>query len=494
LLEPIYFEVFMRSFTRFLVFLLLVFWSAEAYAQPANDECAGAIPIQNVANFCSANGQYTTVGATPSNLGPPVCWNSVQNDVWFSFKAIATDVTITIKGNTPASPGGSLNVVQAALYLADCIDFNELECGPATPGANIVELYQAGLFVGTTYLIRVQGGNSGTFQICLNNYNPPVTPTSDCPTASLLCDKSPFAVQQLIGGGLNNLEMEDVPCFSGGAPGINETNSTWFKWICSKSGPLTFKLTPLNITDDLDFVVYRLPNGINNCDGKVVERCMAAGSASSQCPTVCCGPTGLRPSSNDISENPGCGGGNDNWISPLDMVQGQAYALVVNNFSETGNGFTIEWGGTGEFLGPEATFTTDPAAVCIGVPVVVRSTATFALGTITTQRFSFGADAQPQTGNGPGPHTVQFNESGQQSVVMIVETNLGCKVTKIQEVTVFPKVEVDTVIAVPDCNGGTNGAVSITNIQSGTPPYLYSWNNGPFQASNMLSGLGVSIW
>ncbi len=483
-----------------LSFFILLFWcrSGLLLAQPVNDECTGAINIADVTNFCSAVGAFSNVNATPTNLAAPICWPNVSNDVWFRFTANATDVTITIKGQTPSQPGGTLQRPQVAIYLntsPNCQTgtFNQLECKAAVGGANIVEAYQGGLFVGTSYLIRVQGSNSGTFQICIDNYNPPVVPTGDCATASLLCDKSPFSVQQLIGAGANNQELDNVPCFVGGAPANNESNSTWFKWICSKSGTLTFTLTPLNITDDLDFVLYRLPNGINNCNGKVIERCMAAGSDPAVCPTPCCGPTGLRPSSSDISEPPGCQNGQDNWIAPLNMVAGEAYALVVNNFSSTGNGFHIEFGGTGEFQGPDATFVTNPAAVCIGVPVNVISTASFPLGSITSQTFSFGANAQPQTATGAGPHQVQFNEPGKQSVVMTVTSNLGCKVTKIQDVVVFPKVEVDTLIAVPDCNGGTNGAVTITNIQSGTPPYQYSWNGGPFQNNNTLTGLGVSV-
>jgi SprB repeat/CHU_C Type IX secretion signal domain len=482
----------MRYLLRCLFLVISLLPGISLYAQPTNDECTNAINIPNVANFCSPVGAYTSVGATPSNLGPPFCWSAVSNDIWFSFKAVATDVTITIKGKTSSSSGGTLTDPDVALFFTNCTNFNELECQTAPNGTQIVEMYQSGLFVGTTYYIRVQGSNSGTFQVCINNYNPPVDPTSDCPTASLLCDKSPFAVQQLIGAGTNNLEMEGVPCFNGGAPGVNEMNSTWFKWICSKSGPLTFTLTPLNITDDLDFVVYKLPGGINNCNTKTVELCMASGSPSQACPTSCCGKTGLRAASNDKSEPPGCSGSQDNFIAPLNMVAGEAYALVVNNFSQSGNGFAIEFGGAGEFQGPEATFTTNPAAVCIGVPVVVTSTASFSIGSITSQKFSFGATAQPQIATGPGPHTVQFNDPGMQSVVMTVTTNLGCKVTQILDVTVFPKVEIDTFVAMPDCNGGTNGAVTITNIQSGTPPYLFSWNNGPFQASNTLNNLGVS--
>ena len=481
--------------TFFIALLVGCFFPTFAWAQPANDDCAGAINIPSVTNFCSPAGAYTNVGATPSGFGPAGCWAITGNDVWYSFKATATDVTITVKGATPQAAGGTLVSPQIALYLGNCSGtINELECQKSPGANNVVEAYQGGLLVGSTYLIRVQGANNatGTFQICINNYNPPVTPTSDCPTSSLLCDKSPFVVQQIIGAGADNLELENAPCFGNGAPGINEMNSTWFKWICSTSGPLTFTLTPLNITDDLDFIVFSLPGGLNDCSGKEIERCMASGSAASEYPTPCLGPTGLRASSSDISESAGCGPGKDNFLAPLQMVAGQAYALVVNNFSSSGNGFAIEFGGTGEFQGPEATFVTDPMAVCIGVPVQVTSTASFALGTITEQNFSFGANAIPGTAVGGGPHTVQFNDSGLQSVVFTVKTNLGCKVTKIQDVLVYPKVEIDTFIAMPDCNGGTNGAVSITDVQSGTPPYMYSWNGAPFTNVNMLMGLGVS--
>src|SRR5262249_27934122 len=155
----------------------------------------------------------------------------------------------TVRGATAQAPGGTLVNPQVALYLGTCGGtINQLECQTAPPGANIVEAYQGGLFVGSTYFIRIQGaaGATGTFQICLNNYNPPVEPTSDCPTASILCDKSSFVVQQITGAGNNISELDDADCFSNGAPSNFESNSTWFTWTCSVSGPLTFKLSPLN--------------------------------------------------------------------------------------------------------------------------------------------------------------------------------------------------------------------------------------------------------
>jgi hypothetical protein len=72
------------------------------------------------------------------------------------------------------------------------------------------------------------------------------------------------------------------------------------------------------------------------------------------------GPTGLKDGSTDIEEDAGCNTpGKDNFLKPLDMVAGKSYALVINNFSSTNNGFAINFGGTGTFL------VTDPCYVAI---------------------------------------------------------------------------------------------------------------------------------
>jgi hypothetical protein len=467
-----------------------------AFAQPSNDECTAPIALPDVFNYCSAPGAFTNVGATPSTYGPATCFGSAQGDVWFSFVAEATDVSIVVRGATPQAPGGTLQDPQMSLYFGSCGGtINQLECQAAPGNSNIVEGYQGGLFVGSTYLLRIQGqgGQTGTFQICVNNYNPPVDPKSDCPQSAILCDKSSFVVQKVTGAGSNISELNDALCFSNGAPGNYETNSTWFVWTCSKSGTLEFTLTPLNVADDLDFALYRLPNGIGNCTGKQLVRCMASGD--NKLPSPCMGPTGLKAGDLDISEDAGCLEADDDaWLKPLDMVQGETYALVVNNFTSTGNGFGVEFGGSGEFLGPEAKFLTIPNAVCLGIPVQVFDASTFSLGNITAWKWSFGADAQPQTAVGPGPHNVQFNQPGDRPVVLQLETDLGCKVTDIQVVKIYPDVEVDTVIAAPDCNGTANGEIKIENIAKGTPPYQFSWNGGPFGTDNTLTKLGEGTY
>ncbi|MBV6440840.1 MAG: PKD domain-containing protein [Haliscomenobacteraceae bacterium CHB4] len=489
----------MRKLALFLIFTLT--GAHVAFAQPSNDECTNPVVIQNVLNFCSQPNAYTNVGATPTLISAPSCFGgtNAQSDVWFAFTPQATDVTITVRGATFQAPGGTLQDPQVAIYFGTCgANISEVGCESATGNDNIAELYEGGLFVGSTYLIRVQGagGQTGTFQICINNYNPPVEPTSDCPQASILCDKSSFVVQSVTGAGQNNLEMEDASCFNNGTPGIKESNSTWFVWTCSQSGSLEFTLTPLNGPDDLDFVIYRLPNGIGNCTGKQIVRCMASGQSQGINSDVCLGPTGLQAGDPDISEDAGCSEqpGDNAWLAPLDMIAGETYALVVNNFSLSGNGFSVEFGGTGNFLGPAAQFNTIPAAVCLGTPVQVVDASVFAIGSITSWQWSFGADAMPQIATGPGPHTVSFNTPGQHPVVLTIETDLGCKVTHIQNTLIYPDVEVDTVIAAPDCNGTANGKITIDNITSGTPPYQFSWNNGPFTSENFLDSLGVGTY
>lgn len=464
---------------------------------PANDECASATRLNDVTSFCSNRAAYTNVNATVSTINSFSCFGTPgQKDVWFSFVAVATDVQVAVRGAAADSPGGTLRGPQVALYSGSCANLAELECQSA-PSSNIVEAYQGGLFVGTVYYIRVQGasGNTGTFQLCVNNYNPPAELSSDCPTASILCDKSPFVVRSVKGAGRDIRELSDASCFGSGL-GLNaESNSTWFVWRVSKAGDLTFTLNPLNPDDDLDFVLYKLPNGLGNCSGKQVVRCMASGESQGQESSRCLGPTGLRPGASGTSMPSGCPTASSNaWLSPANLNVGEVYALVVNNFSNTGNGFSVDFGGSVEFQGPTAKFYTQPASVCRGIPITFRDTSTFALGSIVKWQWSFGPDATPQTATGKGPHKVVFQEAGKRQIALTVETNLGCRVTDIQTVDIFGDVKLDTLISEPDCNGTANGKVTVQNIQQGTPPYQYSWRNGPFGTSPTLENIGVGIY
>ncbi len=564
-------KVNMRSSLTTVVFFFLL--STGLLAQPSNDECDTAIEITEVTDWCSEPGAFTNQGATASGYGPATCFSGGGNDVWFRFTPVATDVTITVIGAASQIAGNTLRRPEVALYTGSCTgEINEEQCETDNrEGNNIIELYKGGLAVGLTYFIRVQGGGgqTGTFQLCIENFNPPVAPGGDCFDAAVLCNKDPFVVQQVSGAGSDPTEANDAPCLANAGPGNVESNSTWFTWTAANDGTLEFTLTPLNPADDLDFVVYELPNGPLNCADKIPIRCMASGSF--EFPSPCMGPTGLREGEDDIAEPAGC---NDprqtNFLLPLDMEEGKSYALMVNNFSATGNGFKIEFGGTGEFQGPQADFTTSEPdnTVCVGQEISFIDASAFALGSIVNWTWSFGEDAQPASTTGQGPHAVRYTTAGLKSIVLTIESDRGCIVTEIGTILVEccsdhfsvdaaiadlqcpddntgaidlevinnyapytfqwsngagtrnlntltrgdymvtitdaarcdtvvtftvaspDTFDIDTLITMPTCNGGTDGAISL-QTNGGSPPYSYNWENQGFSADNSLTNLPV---
>ncbi|MEM1326256.1 MAG: gliding motility-associated C-terminal domain-containing protein [Bacteroidota bacterium] len=488
----------MRKFYGLLAATLLSI--GQLYAQPANNNCETAINIDEVFAFCSEPNAFTNVDATPSGYDEASCFTDAHDDVWFSFVALRTDVTVIIRGATDIAPGGTLENPEATIYEGICGGtLGQLECQTDNERNDIIELYQGGLVPGQTYLIRVQGrnGRTGTFQLCLNNFNPPADPSSDCPTASVLCDKSAFTVQNVRGAGQDRREMDDALCFANGSATNIETNSVWYTWICDEPGELVFTLTPSNETDDLDFVVYELPNGLDDCSGKRVLRCMASGDFAY--PSRCMGPTGLRIGERDNDEPAGCNLGRQNsFLSPLDMEAGKAYALAINNFTSTNNGLSIEFGGTGTFRGPEANFTLDASidvnendnTICLGETISFTDASNFDAGTITEWDWVFGTNAAPSARGGEGPHEVSYSTSGPKLIALTIETDLGCTVTEVTTINVVEPPTVEFELAtLPDCGGGGNGEIEVS-ASGGSVPYEFAWDgSGVFSNETRREGL-----
>jgi len=462
------------------LFPLLLFTAPAAFGQPVNDECENAIPIDQVRSFCSEVGAFSNEGTTdPTTYDPATCFSGSEGDVWFTFVPEATTVTISVIGNEPASPGGTLNNPEVALYSGACGGrIDQMRCG-ADRENNIVEITRGGLTVGEPLLIRVRGqnGRQGTFQLCINNFNPPVEPGQDCFDAAILCNKDGFTVQKVFGPGEDPTEADDAACVSGGQV---ESSSTWFTWTAATSGTLEFTLSPINRPDDLDFVLYELPNGPLDCSNKVQLRCMMSGDFTF--PSPCMGPTGLRNGSTDIGEPAGCNNPNaqDNFLAPLDMVEGVTYALFVNNFSDSGNGFEIEFGGTGTFQGPQADFIVDEIdrTVCVGEPISFTDASTFDFGSIVDQQWQFGAAASLDSTAGPGPHDISYSTAGVKSIALTVTSDRGCVVTAVENITVeccSDHFNVDGQVSDIRCPDG-EGAIDL-NVDNDFGPYAFGWSN-----------------
>jgi hypothetical protein len=165
----------------------------------------------------------------------------------------------------------------------------------------------------------------------------------DCTSALEICNKQTLHFNGQFVPGSNTNELGDAVCFTNGSPIPQPDHaSAWIRFTAATSGSFFFTATPDTAANDLDFVFYRLING--DCADREVLRCMASGDINY--PSPCMGPTGLAPGETDVSGAAGCLQPDpNNFLAPVDLVAGETYALVVNNFTLLA-GFTVEFCGT----------------------------------------------------------------------------------------------------------------------------------------------------
>lgn len=490
------------------VFILICFCQIGAQSQVFNDFCNSAFNIDNPEGFCSDAGEFTNVNALPSGIDNPMCWSNalsnIDNDVWFTFVAVGNTVAVNVlgaAGDTPELQGGTINSPEIALYTGNCDNPTEEGCATDFSGANVAEFTIPDLTIGVRYFLRVSGvdDNVGTFRLCVNSFNAVPEPNADCASSVILCDQSGFVVDQLIGVG----NAPDVlPLSDCSGPGCEwvETNSSWYTWTCDQSGSLAFTLTPLRDDDDLDFALYELPNGINDCSGLIELRCMLSGAITNQPFSVwepCSGPTGLSFAESDTGESCGCDSGDNNFVSAVNIVEGRVYGLLVNNFSETGNGFSIEFSGTSTFLGPEANFSVSADTIQCDRTVMISDSSSFVGGNIINTTFAFGQGAEPPTATGVGPHAVTYTRFGPNVIALTVETDEGCIVTETIPIEVLSCCELDGELETgivsttnPNCSDSMDGAISVF-ASGGDPEFSFSLDGGPFVASPNFFNLGA---
>ena len=484
-----------------VIIVLFMLLSIRFYAQVDNDACTAALFIPDITDYCSDPNEFTTQGATLGIGDDPSCWfeETASNDVWFVFNPTATAVFIQVTGATDEGVG-TLQQPAVAVFTGTCRGgFEEEGCSTIQPGnPNILELTITDLIIGRSYFLRVDGrdNNVGDFRLCLRQFNPPPSPESDCSAAVVLCDRSPFLIENLNSVGQDTDEV-DGTCIFG------ETASSWYKWTADQSGTLELTLTPNNIADDLDFAVFLLPGGLDDCDNKELVRCMASGEtggASDQQNAPCMGATGLRIGETDVEETAGCQPGDNNFVAALDMVQGETYALVVNNFSESGSGFSIDFGGTGTLLGPQPGFSFDaPFALECDRTVFFTDESVDSGDSIVSFEWNFGEGANPLFAAGNDVQEVIYESFGEKTVALTIETSRGCRVTELLTLDIASccdddsDLELDATGTDLTCFESGDGEIELTGI-NGAPDFLFSINGGGFQPSPDFTGLSAGTF
>ncbi|KQS95256.1 T9SS type B sorting domain-containing protein [Chryseobacterium sp. Leaf394] len=151
---------------------------------------------------------------------------------------------------------------------------------------------------------------------------------SDCTSAIPICGNLDISYTPN-GHGSQELPTSNVPpslCLKSG-----EHFSVWYKFTIATPGTLNFVIDANVDSNDYDFAVY----GPNPVCSELLNpiRCNYAGSS----PT---GNTGLAAQTNTYFE------------AELNVLAGEVYYLLVDNFQSTANGFSLSFGGTASLLTP----------------------------------------------------------------------------------------------------------------------------------------------
>ena len=167
------------------------------------------------------------------------------------------------------------------------------------------------------------------------------TPTvQDCFGAIPVCQQIYSETTSPSGdGNYSNEVSTNFTCTAG------ELNSIWYSFTVNNSGDFGFLITPNNLNDDYDWVLYNITDitcdEISNSPSSVVS-CNAAGGGS------CNGATGATGQTNSSDQGGGCAGNNSPYNALIPVLSGNTYVLMVSNWSGSTNGYSIDFGLSGD--------------------------------------------------------------------------------------------------------------------------------------------------
>lgn len=207
-------------------------------------------------------------------------------------------------------------------------------------GQTVQVIYYDGgaLFIGENSMELTVGGQCMYSTDAPPNIGSPYTITADCtpPTSALsqdclggatLCSDQAVNSNSTHTGCTVDLTSSNQGCLAAG-----ERQGTWYYFSPSTGGTLGFTIVP-NGSIDYDFALWG-PFNSTQCPTGPPVRCSYADGLYT--PTF---NTGMGNGAMDNSE----GAGGDGWVSTLNVIAGQVYVLYVDNFSATGQDFTLTW-------------------------------------------------------------------------------------------------------------------------------------------------------
>ncbi|UHO38041.1 gliding motility-associated C-terminal domain-containing protein [Chryseobacterium capnotolerans] len=158
----------------------------------------------------------------------------------------------------------------------------------------------------------------------------------DCITAIPICSDSEISLKPNGSGSVK----EGSGCLN------SESNSIWFTFSIQTAGTLTFLITPMGpnaYNIDYDFALYG-PNHSCSNPRETPLRCSYAGMGN----LISRPLTGLNMTATETTED----GGGIGFVKYIDVLPGEVYHLLLNNFSTEIAPFKLSFGGTASLLTP----------------------------------------------------------------------------------------------------------------------------------------------
>lgn len=289
------------------------------------------------------NGDNSCSGGS-SEPGAPSCWTGgALNTVWYAVTP--TTNTLTVKTFL-----GTLSNTQIALYQGSCASLTQvaptssscnqdISCG--SNSSNNSEITVSGLTPGNTYYVRVDGEQdmTGTFGIMAVDgpeSNLPPTYGQDCSTPISVCSNSVSVANPGFAAYGTTCEFgSGVNCLSSG-----ERASAYYYIPIGSNGTLEFDIVPNDwlgapstTSTDYDFAIWEV--------GQSGITCSQLGSNPPvRCNYSAYGVTGVSGTGNSPGAYPGF---NTSYESAINVTAGQAYLLLVSNYTNSTSGFTLNF-------------------------------------------------------------------------------------------------------------------------------------------------------
>ncbi|MGV3632342.1 MAG: CUB domain-containing protein [Bacteroidota bacterium] len=163
---------------------------------------------------------------------------------------------------------------------------------------------------------------------CVPCGTPPAPSPQNCAGATLVCSDQSFQGNSDGSGSINDLGGSNDGCLAG------ENQSSWYYFTPLTGGTIQLNISPQNGSDDYDFAIWGPLAGLTCPPAAAPLRCSYAAGG---------GNTGLQSGAADQTE----GAGGNRFVSPLSVNAGEVYVLIVDNFSESTQPFTLDWTLTG---------------------------------------------------------------------------------------------------------------------------------------------------